>query len=238
VSQDVTEPVQLIVASVKQTAARCRMLESGERVTLRAPGLWRVVPGEILTVRPRKRWTYAGNAYVSGDIISIRIDVPALRLVPLRLEERDVWDPNEEYWGEEGEPLPEWALPIVARGPRPVFEMEQVIPGEDPHDPDSDPIIESNELKDKHDFEGARKILMQLLDEDLRCLDAHAHPGNLAFDSRPEDAIKHYEFGIRIGEVSLGENLDGVLPWGLIDNRPFLRCMHGYGLCLCLWRSD
>jgi tetratricopeptide (TPR) repeat protein len=25
-----------------------------------------------------------------------------------------------------------------------------------------------------------------------------------------------------------------VLPWGLIDNRPFLRCMHGYGLCL--WR--
>jgi len=25
-----------------------------------------------------------------------------------------------------------------------------------------------------------------------------------------------------------------VLPWGLIDNCPFLRCMHGYGLCL--WR--
>jgi hypothetical protein len=24
------------------------------------------------------------------------------------------------------------------------------------------------------------------------------------------------------------------LLWGLIDNRPFLRCMHGYGLCL--WR--
>ncbi|MFW6147480.1 MAG: hypothetical protein ACOC6B_03710 [Thermodesulfobacteriota bacterium] len=26
----------------------------------------------------------------------------------------------------------------------------------------------------------------------------------------------------------------GVLAWGLIDNRPFLRSMHGYGLCL--WR--
>jgi tetratricopeptide (TPR) repeat protein len=25
-----------------------------------------------------------------------------------------------------------------------------------------------------------------------------------------------------------------VLLWGHIDNRPFLRCMHGYGLCL--WR--
>ena len=25
-----------------------------------------------------------------------------------------------------------------------------------------------------------------------------------------------------------------MLEWGHVDNRPFLRCMHGYGLCL--WR--
>ncbi len=37
-----------------------------------------------------------------------------------------------------------------------------------------------------------------------------------------------------IGELSLDDEFDGVLPWGLIDNRPFLRCMHGFGLCL--WR--
>jgi hypothetical protein len=36
------------------------------------------------------------------------------------------------------------------------------------------------------------------------------------------------------GKLSLGDDFTGVLPWGLIDNRPFLRCMHGYGLCL--WR--
>ena len=40
--------------------------------------------------------------------------------------------------------------------------------------------------------------------------------------------------GVRIGELSLGEGFDGVLEWGHVDNRPFLRCMHGYGLCL--WR--
>jgi hypothetical protein len=34
--------------------------------------------------------------------------------------------------------------------------------------------------------------------------------------------------------LSLGEGFDGVLPWGWIDNRPFLRCMRGFGLCL--WR--
>jgi hypothetical protein len=27
-----------------------------------------------------------------------------------------------------------------------------------------------------------------------------------------------------------------VLDWGLIDNRPFLRCLQGYGLCL--WRLE
>ena len=39
---------------------------------------------------------------------------------------------------------------------------------------------------------------------------------------------------MRIGELSHGPGFDGVLSWGWIDNRPFLRCMHGYGLCL--WR--
>ncbi len=37
-----------------------------------------------------------------------------------------------------------------------------------------------------------------------------------------------------IGRLSLDEDFDGVLPWGLIDNRPFLHCMQGLGLCL--WR--
>jgi hypothetical protein len=42
------------------------------------------------------------------------------------------WDPAREYWGEEDEPIDEWAKPIIARGPRPMFEMEQVLPGSDP----------------------------------------------------------------------------------------------------------
>ena len=226
--------LNLIVVSVKETAARCRVLETQETFTLRARGLWEVVPGEIVTVQPRKRWTYAKHSYLSGDIVASRIDVPALGLVPLRLEGHGVWDPNEEYWGEEDDPLPEYALPMIERGPRHVYEMEQVLPGDDPDDPDGDPIIQSNDLKDQGDFAGARKILMQLLEGDLRCLDAHAHLGNLMFGVSARDAIKHYEIGMRIGELSLGDSFDGVLSWGWIDNRPFLRCMHGYGLCL--WR--
>ena len=233
-SIDLRGPIELIVLSVKEKAARCRLVGGGQTLTFRAGRLWDLAPGEIATVKPAKQWAYAGNPYLSGAIESTRLDARALGLVPLRLENRGIWDPAEHYWGEDGEPVDDWAKPVIARGPRPEFEMEQVLPGADVEDPFSDPISESNDRKDSGDADGAYKILMDLCQADLRCLDAHSHLGNLVFDHRPKDAIRHYEAGFRIGELSLGAGFDGVLPWGWIDNRPFLRCMHGFGLCL--WR--
>ncbi|HKN36650.1 MAG TPA: hypothetical protein VJX16_25690 [Terriglobales bacterium] len=227
-------PVELIVLSVKQTTARCRLLRSNHVITIRSGRIWQLIPGEIVVVRPRKEWNYAGTTYLSGLIESTRIDASALGLVPLKLEDQGKWHPAEEYWGEPGEPVEKWAKPIIARGPRRQFEMEQVLPGADPDDPFSDPITESNDRKDAGDTQGARRILMELCHSDLRCLDAHAHLGNLVFDHWPKDAIRHYEVGFRIGKLSLGASFDGLLPWGWIDNRPFLRCMRGFGLCL--WR--
>ncbi len=231
---DLSRSVELIPLSVKERAAHCRLLGSDRRITLRASRLWDVVPGEIVTVKPRKQWSYAGHPYLSGEIASTRLDVGALGLVPLRLEDTGTWDPREHYWGEEDDPVEEWAKPIIARGRPPEFEMEQVLPGDDPDDPFADPITESNDLEDAGDRTGARRILMELCQSDLRCLDAHAHLGNFVFDGDPREAIRHYAVGLRIGELSLGERFEGVLPWGHVDNRPFLRCMHGYGLCL--WR--
>ncbi len=231
---DLGGPVELIALSVKERAARCRLPGSDRAITLRATRLWDVVPGEIVTVKPRRQWTYAGHPYLSGEIESTRLDVRALGLVALGLEDMGTWDPEEHYWGEENEPIEEWAKPIIARGPRPEFEMEQVLPGQDPDDPFADPITESNDLKDAGEGAEAYQMLMELCQADLRCLDAHAHLGNFVFDHSPKEAVRHYEVGLRIGELSLGNGFDGVLLWGHIDNRPFLRCMHGYGLCL--WR--
>ena len=230
---DLSKPVELVALAVKERAARCRLLGSNRIISLRASRLWEVAPGAIVTVKPRKQWRYAGHPYLSGEIQSTRIDVKALGLVPLGLEDMGMWDPNEEYWGED-DPIEEWAKPIIAHGPRPMFEMEQVLPGEDPDDPFNDPITRSNDLNDAGERAEAVKILMELCRADLRCLDAHSHLGNFVFVNRPQDAVRHYEVGLRIGELSLGDNFIGVLPWDLIDNRPFLRCMHGYGLCL--WR--
>jgi hypothetical protein len=230
-----TGAIELVVLSVKKLAVRCKTLAGEERLTLRPKRFWDLAPGEIVSVRPNKHWTYADKPYLSGEIESRRIDATALGLTPLRLESRGVWDPAEEYWGEEGDPIGDWAKPIIARGPRPQFEMQQVLPGEDPDDAFSDPITESNDCKDAGDLVGAEKLLTEMCETDLRCLDAHAHLGNLGFEHLPKDALRHYEVGVRIGELSLGAGFDGVLLWSMIDNRPFLRCLHGYGLCL--WRA-
>jgi hypothetical protein len=228
---DAHQHVELAVLSVKGQTARCRFLGGDRTVTLRSRRFW--VPGEIVRVKSRKEWTY-GNPHLSAEIESTRIDARSLGLTALRLEERGTWNPINECWGEEGRPIEGWANPIIACGPRQAFEMEQVLPGYDFADPECDPIGVSNDLKDSGNIVSARKVLMELCAADLRCLDAHAHLGNLAFDLMAYDAARHYEMGFRIGEMALPDGFNGVLPWGHIDNRPFLRCMHGFGLCL--WR--
>jgi hypothetical protein len=229
---DMARDVELVAVAVKENAVSCRIPGKGRVLTLRPAGLWNVVPGEVIVVAPRKQWRYGGHPYLSGEIKAWRLDIPALGLTPLKLQGGGTWDPKDHYWGEPDEPIEEWAKSIIRRGPRPEYEMEQVLPGENPEDPDTDPILDAVDLKEAGDFLGAQRMLMGLLSADLRCLDAHAHLGNIVFDPFPEKAIRHYEVGVRIGELSLGKGFNGVLHWGHIDNRPFLRCLHGYGLCL------
>jgi tetratricopeptide (TPR) repeat protein len=231
---DLDKPVDLIALVVTARAVRCRLLDSDQIVTLNNCRHRDVVPGAIITVAAKKQWLFNGHRYLSGEIKSTRIDAKALALTPLRLDHLGQWDPRDEYWGEADKPVDDWAKPIINYGPRPRYEMEQVIPGEDPDDPCGDPVTRANDYKNAGDFTAAFKILTDLCQADLRCLDAHAHLGNYLFDVLLPASIRHYEVGLRIGELSLGEDFKGVLTWGCVDNRPFLRCLHGYGLCQ--WR--
>ena len=157
-------------------------------------------------------------------------------IVPLRLFPFGTWNPAQEYWGEEGEPIEQWVKPIIARGPRPSFEMEQVLPGWDPDDPDSDPIGQAVDLAGGGKIARARKALERLLVKDIRCLDAHAHLGNIAFATDVRSALGYYQRGYLIGCLTVTADFEGVLAWGAINNRPFHRCLHGLGLCL--WRLN
>lgn len=153
---------------------------------------------------------------------------------PLELYPCGKWNPKESGWLDPGEPTPEWLLPIVAQGPRPVFEMESVRPRLRPGDIDSDMVFAALELVHRGKTSAARTKLEDALAVDHRCLDAHAHLGMLDFDRKPKQAREHYERGLAIGDASVGRDFDGVLFWGLHGNRPYLRCLHG--VALCAWR--
>ena len=227
----VGKKADLVALAVKGNAVSCRIVGTDRVLTFRPAGFFEGVPGEIITVLPNKIWQYAGHPYASGEITAWRTDIPGLGLTPLTLEEQGMWDPREQDWGEPVEP---WARPLIKKGVRPVYRMELVLPGWDFDDPDTDPILEAVDLKEAGDYKKAHRALMELLSADLRCLDAHAHLGNLAFDHDPDTAVRHYDMGVKIGELSLGKDFGGLLPWGFTENRPFLRCLHGYGLCM--WR--
>jgi len=228
------EPIEAIVLKVGANSARLRFLGGGDEVTYRGEPD-NLVPGHIVTVRPRKRWTHRGSQYVSGRIDGVRLDIPGLGLVSLGLEDFGPMDPDD------GEPYADELAELweeIAATPRVAYELEQVLPGVDPRDWDSDPITDAVELRHAGRTKDAEKLLMELLLVDLRCIDAHAHLGNWALDSDftpdVERGLAHYEVGIGIVEQTLGESFEGLLPWGMLDNRPFLRCLHGYGLAL--WR--
>jgi len=234
VLDNIGEVVDLVALNIKRTAARCGIEGTKYAITFRFRHAWDPVPGEILTVESNKKWCFKGHAYLSGKIRSKRIDAPALGLKPLVLNEWGLWDPSQDYWRNEDSPMADWERIIAGAGPRPSFEMEQVVPGDD-LDGDG-PILAAVARMGEGDDEKAARILSELAEADLRCLDAHSHLGNIVFEASPELALKHYQVGVEIGGLSFPENFNGVLPWGLIDNRPYLRCLHGYGLSL--WRLE
>jgi hypothetical protein len=155
---------------------------------------------------------------------------------PLQLYERGIWDPAEQYWGEPDGMHEMVLVEVIVGGPGLQFEFEQVLPGGE--DPDAaDPILDAIELRERGQPARARALLEGVIEWDARCLDAHAHLGMLAFDQDdPATAQAHYATGVRIAESSLPDGFGGVLGWGWVDNRPFLRCLHG--LTISTWRLE
>lgn len=221
---------EFLVLSFGKDTARCRRLVDRAAVTLQGRGIAAVVPGQIATVRVRREEALATRVRVEGDLVDRRTAVEAFDLRPWAPTEEGSWDPQDEEWLDNlGR---DWARRFRARGPRRMVEMKQVLPGFGAHsDVDEDPIGEAVDLKEDGDIPGAWLHLMKLIARDLRCIDAHVHLGNLIFDHALPIALAHYEVGVRLGEHQLGKDFDGVIPWGLIDNRPYLRALHGYGLC-------
>jgi hypothetical protein len=240
----VTARMEAVVLRCNTRSLRVRILgESGE-VTLRLSNATYVVPGQIVKVAVHERWTHRGSPYAAGALESVDIDVARLDLVPLPTERQTTW-----VWGEMHEPaagdpfLPYWRKhtssswpvveldPIAWEGPRSGGEDDADADELDFSDFDEFPVSDAAELHADGDVRGARKLLMQVLHRDLRCIDAHAHLGNLVIEHTPELALAHYRVGVAIGDLSIPPGARVHAPWGLLCNRPLLRALHGMGLC-------
>jgi len=188
-----------------------------------------------------RRWSGAPPLVVPSAAVGVGwryprfASPPAPVAAPLALNPMGDWDPEEEYWGEPGEARHPLVEEVFAAGVRPCFEMDQVIPGVELDDLD-DPIVEAADLHRAGHDRHAIRLLEGVLGLDERCVDAWGHLGLIAFDTRgPGPAAAFYDKGVAIAEASLPQGFGGVLPWGMVDNRPFLRCLHG--LALCAWRQ-
>lgn len=212
----VGRPIELVVLACKSNALRCRLLGSAREVTLRT-AVRDEIPGAIISVTPRKQWTHARHPYLSGDVSSVRIDAAVLGLVPLALHREDA--PHHEDAGRDA----------VDEG-RPVYRLAQLAPPSD--DAGTDLLLEAQECMDVRAYAEADELLHKLLAIDLRCLDAHALLGERNLSHMPVLALHHFELGVAVGSLTVGEDFDGVLPWGLVENRPFLRCLQGLSRAL------
>lgn len=233
--------VEFACLGVNETSICARRLSDDRLCVIhrRAPWDWEV-EGELLRVRPGREWTFGRTLHIAGEIVESRMDVTALNLTPLGLLRQGTWRPQECYEAEAWEALRDDPLfaPAVQRGTCLAYEMEQVIPGLDLEDMLDDPIVRAAEAHRAGDLDQAYHLLYQCTTGDLRCLDAHAHLGLFSFRQASQRsvlrALRHYQMGVAIADLTVGPDFGAVLPWNLIDNRPFLRCLHGLGLCW--WR--
>lgn len=197
--------LELVALSVGDSNTRAQILGTGEKVVWRGQS-WKhdLVEGEIFRVKPEKGWIFSKTRFICGPVLDSRIDIPALGLKPLKVKP---WSNNS-------------------------FEMEQVIPGADFALPLQDPIVDAVDAWHAGAVDEAYELLENCLLQDLRCIDAHVHLGLFEFGDgdqpfRVRRALKHYTVGVKLGDFFLGPKFRGKLPWGLIDNRPFLRALHG-----------
>lgn len=214
----VGKPVDLLVLACKSNALRCRLLGSAREVTLRA-AVRDEISGSIITVTPKKQWSHARHPYLSGDVSAVRIDASVLGLVPLALHREDA---------------PDAAGRDAAGSGHPTYRLAQATLASD--DPGAELLLEAQDCIDARDYADADELLHKVLALDLRHLDAHAMLGERNLSSWTTLALHHFELGVAIGSLSVGEDFDGVLPWGFVENRPFLRCL--YGLSRALLRCD
>ena len=99
--------------------------------------------------------------------------------------------------------------------------------------PDGDPVFEATEMEHKKRYDS----LARLWEHYPQCIDALVHMGNMSFDSTHafKSAFNCYMGAVHIAEQKLPLDDEAQFPWIFLNNRPYLRALHG--LCLWHWKN-
>ncbi len=78
----------------------------------------------------------------------------------------------------------------------------------------------------------AKRALNKILRQDPQFVDAYNSLGWWEIEfANYGNAKELFDKAFNIGNDVIPKNFSGQIIWGIIDNRPFLRAMHGLGLC-------
>lgn len=225
--------MQFACLGVKESSICGRRLNDGQPYIIHRPRRWFAdaeVAGEILNARPIREWAFGGWQHIKVEALDHYVDLPALGLTPLGISSRGTLNLREQYEYDLWELIIDHALftPVIERGNCLAYEMEHVAC-----------ILDGNELADLSalddlTYEEMHRLRYQSTVRDLRCLDAHAAQGYSELSGGIEvfwkQALRYFQMGVGIGDLTLGPDFGAALPWEFPGNRPYLRCLQGLGL--------
>lgn len=152
------------------------------------------------------------------------------KIPPVSVERHPPDDPFEGFQEMLDDSFHPWIDEIEEFGPRPSVELDR------PYDPE-ETVLHALGLRRAGRLDEARQLLRSLIDQDPSDIDAYGHLALIAFEDEDDVPKAHalYARGVAIGNRAIGSGRDVMAFWGCNGNRPFLRCLHGVGICQ--WRQ-
>lgn len=219
---------KLIILKLTNTGFRAKDLESGEIVSVKTTVGSLNCELNTVSLEVEKEWVFKKNTYLSGTVkgsefILSNIDIPGHDY-----EIQGLWDPRDSF----GEEALEYFQKYLAEGLRPEYVFKDYS-GYGFYEPDEDPVFDAVQADT---WEKRYDNLTKLWEDYPKCIDALVHIGNLYLNSQGslENAWNCFQVAISIAEKNLLDDFDGVFLWECLENRPYLRALHG--LCLTQWR--
>ena len=221
---------ELLVLKILTNGFRTKNLTTKETLSLKTDIPYEVSELDTIIFQIDKEWTFKKQKYATGKVIENKFILENIEMPKIKYTSEGLWDPNKAYGDKAEEYFPEY----IKEGYREEIILKEYS-GYGFYKPYEDPISNVAETEDWYE---AYDILTRLWEDYPECIDALVHLGSLYFEKK--DSLNHcyncYKVAVEIVKKSLPKDFDGIILWGFIENRPYLRALNGY--CFTLWRQQ